>query len=126
MRSSGGYSDCVLLHGVRPLGAASDGRDLRAPVLAAIHHAPILGLELDRRPGVPDVFGGGTVFRVRGPAQGGVCQCVDLPFGHRGLLPVQAFRGRVHDGDEATADLRDVRPGGDVDAGHADGRKDTL
>ena len=46
--------------------------------------------------------------------------------GDRGALHFQAFRGRVHDGDEAAADLRDVRPGGDADAGDADGREDAL
>ena len=86
MRRAGGHGDRVRIDGLRLLGIPSDWRDLRAPVLAAVHHAPVLGPELDRRPGVPDVCGGGAVFRVRGPAQGGVCQCVDVSAGCRGVL----------------------------------------
>ena len=49
-----------------------------------------------------------------------------MPVGDRGILQFQVFRGHIHDGDEAAADLRDVRPGGDADAGDADGREDAV
>lgn len=80
----------------------------------------------DLRAGVPDVFGGGALFGVRRPAQGGVCQCIDICLGDIGLFPFQAFWGCVNDGDEAGAYLRHVRVGRYADAGVADGREDAL
>ncbi len=68
VRRAGGYGDRVRIDGLRLLGIPPDWRDLRAPVLAAVPYAPILHPERNRRPGVPDIFGGGAVFRVRGPA----------------------------------------------------------
>ena len=88
MRRTGGYGDCLRVDRFRLLGVPPDRRDVRAPVLVAVPYAAVLRPKLDRRPSVPDVFWGGAVFRVRGPAQGGVCQCVDLSAGRRGVLPV--------------------------------------
>lgn len=68
MRRAGGHGDRVLLHGLRLLGIPSDRRDLRAPVRAVVPDAAVLLAEHHRCPGVPDVCGGGAVFRVRGPA----------------------------------------------------------
>ncbi len=126
MRRPCGHSYRLLVDRLRLLGIPSDWRDVRASVLSAVPYAAVLYLERDWFSGVPDVLGSGAVFGVRGPAQGGVCQCIDLFVGCRGVLLVQAFRGRIHDGDEAVADLRDVRAGGDADASDADGREDAL
>ena len=126
MRRAGGHGYCVRFHRLRLLGIPPDRRDFRAPVLAAVPDAAVLRAEHHRCPGVPDVCGGGAVFRVRGPAQGCVCQCVDLRIGSRGALHFQVFRGMVDGGNEAAADFRDVRPGGDADAGDADDREDAL
>lgn len=76
--------------------------------------------------GIPNVFGRGAVFGVRGLVEGGVCQCIDLCVGDRQLLPFQVPRGRFPAGVEAAADFCHVRSDGHADAGHADDCENAL